>query len=169
MILLEAAAKRKMQACQKKIKQFGRRDMPSPSSESSSLEDLHTEPVKQEPKEKFFCPDCGAGDLEEEGTKCAKCKGKGAAVKEEARDEEAGAAGNGMAAAVPGGNAVQAVAVGWQGAGRGGDAGLRTKNDNFYKPLNHGDGTKTYMCRKCFLIGGGTTSHTKDSLCAVRD
>ena len=56
------AAKRKMQACQKKIKQFGRPDIPSPSSEDSSLEDLlHTEPVKEEHKEEFLCSECGGG------------------------------------------------------------------------------------------------------------
>ena len=157
LILLEAAAKRKMESCRKKIKEMGRGL--SPSSEDSSLEDLHNvETVKEEPKEEYFCPECGEGGVPEIGANCAKCKGKVAGVKEEVKDKEA----------VPGGNmVVQAVAEGWQGPGKGGEAALRTRNDNFYKVLKGSDGGRTYMCRKCFLNGEGTTSHSLDSLCAV--
>ena len=75
LILLEAAAKRKMESCRKKIKQLGRPDMPSPSSEDSSLEDLlHTEPVKEEPKEEFLCSECGEGGVSKKKTNDAKHK-----------------------------------------------------------------------------------------------
>ena len=60
--LANGAAKRKMESCHKKIKQLGRRE--SPSSEDSSLEDLHhVEAVKEEPQGEFFCPECGEGGV----------------------------------------------------------------------------------------------------------
>ena len=151
LILLEAAAKRKMESCRKKIKQMGRGE--SPSSEDSSLEDLDdVKEVKQEVAEEFFCPECGEGGCPGLGVNCEKCGGQGAVVKQEVVEEGAGAAENVVVAAD-------------KGNGKGKGAELRQRNANFYKVIKFADGSKTFKCRRCFLVGGGTTSHSWDDFC----
>ena len=153
-ILLEAACKRKMENCRKKIKQLNRGE--SPSSEDSSLEDLDevkvvekNDGVKQEVPEEFFCPECGEAGMCVFGGKCEKCGGKAAVVKQEVVVEEAGAAGKG------------------EGKGKGAAKNvvpIKMKNDNFYKSLKGEGGTKSYICRRCWE-GSGSTSHTWDGFC----
>ena len=88
LILLEAAAKRKVTSCRKKLKELERGL--SPSDEDSSLESWdNIETAKKEPKETFFCTECGEGGIPEFGKKCANCDGKEVVVKQEAKEEEA--------------------------------------------------------------------------------
>ena len=145
-ILLEAACKRKMENCRKKIKQMNRGE--SPSSEDSSLEDLDegggdksTGPIAAKPEQ----PGQGSHEVlvpKEEvkedivGKEVAVVKKEKGEVKEEACDT--------MATFLA----------------------LRTKNKNFYiKCFSEDDGTPTLKCRKCWNPAS-TTSHSKDDLCS---
>ena len=174
-ILLEAACKRKMENCRKKIKQLNRGE--SPSSEDSSLEDLDevkvvekNDGVKQEVPEEFFCPECGEAGMCVFGGKCEKCGGKAAVVKQEVVVEEAGAAGKGKGKGKEAAeNVVEEAGAAGKGEGKGKGAAknvvpIKMKNDNFYKSLKGEGGTKSYICRRCWE-GSGSTSHTWDGFC----
>ena len=169
--------KRKLEKVRRKIRETDKGG--SPSSEDSELEDfkpkvervavssnsdedegdsdvggagvggaevaVKNDGVKQEVPGEFFCTECGEAGCSEWGGKCEKCDGKAVVVKQEVVVEGAGAAG--------------------KGDGKGKGAELRQRNANFYKVIKSADGSKTFKCRKCFLVGGGTTSHSRDSFC----
>ena len=145
-ILLEAACKRKMENCRKKIKQMNRGE--SPSSEDSSLEDL----------------DEGGGD-KSTGAIAAKAvqPGEGSdevvVPKEEVKED---IVGKEVAVVKKEKGEVKEEACDTMAT----FLALRTKNKNFYiKCFSEDDGTPALKCRKC-CNPASTTSHSKDDLCS---
>ena len=127
---------------------------------------VKNEGVKQEVPGEFFCEECGEAGCSEWGGKCEKCGGKAVVVKQEIVVEGAGAAGKGEGKGKGAAeNVVEEAGAAGKGEGKGKGAALRERNANFYKVIKCADGSKTFKCRRCFLVGGGTTSHSWDSFC----